>query len=375
DGSRRILVVDDQIPDYRLGSGYQRTYRIVELMADMGNRLTYFPLQNPRLIPDIAHALQSRGIEVLYNKGDRKIDFGDFMRSRAGYYDMIFVSRPHNMSEVKGVLAGLKGQATIVYDAEALFSLREIKFKELSGEGVSESEKESLIRNEVSLVRDADLVATVSPVEKGFFEKYGARSVHILGHVIEAAPTPASFAQRDGILFVGGVLGSPSPNQDALMYFVNEIFPLVRRQIDCDFFIVGTNRVRAVWDLESEHVHVVGSVDDLTPYYNRCRLFVVPTRYSAGIPLKLIEASAHGLPAVVTPLTAFQLGWEDGRDVLVGQDAEDFARKVVQLYSSPELFESLCRNALERVGAEYSPERFQGDLDRILQLLKDGPAD
>jgi glycosyltransferase involved in cell wall biosynthesis len=160
----------------------------------------------------------------------------------------------------------------------------------------------------------------------------------------------------------------PSPNSDAVRYFATQVLPLVRQEVDCQFYIVGTNRIKAIWNLESEFVHVAGRVEDLTPYYNRSRLFVVPTRYSAGIPLKLLEASAHGLPAVVTPLTASQLGWRADHDLLVGYDPEDFARKVIDLYTSQDLFETLRHNALQRIRREYSPAYFRSTLENILML-------
>ena len=55
-------------------------------------------------------------------------------------------------------------------------------------------------------------------------------------------------------------------------------------------------------------------VDDLTPLYEDARVFVAPTRYSAGISLKVIEAAARGVPIVCTPLVSRQLGWSQERN-------------------------------------------------------------
>ena len=371
--AKRILFIDDRIPDTRLGSGYPRTYRMLEMLAEMGYRITFFPMQISAYIPDIARALQLRGIEVLYAKTERedpeqKINFEEFMASRPDYYDVIFLSRPHNMQEALQPLKTYARSTPIVYDAEALFSLRDIKFRELNGERVSKAEKERLVRDEVALVKAAGTVITVSELEKEQFVKHGTASVHVLGHILEPHPTPAPFEQRQDILFVSSIMTDPSPNSDAVRYFATQILPLVRQEIDCQFYVVGTNRIKAIWNLESEFVHIVGKVEDLTPYYNRSRLFVVPTRYSAGIPLKLLEASAHGLPAVVTPLTASQLGWRIDHDLLVGYDPEDFARKVIDLYTSQHLFETLRQNALQRIHLEYSPAYFRSTLEYILSL-------
>jgi GT2 family glycosyltransferase len=379
--AKRILFVDDRIPDYRLGSGYPRTYRILQMLAEMGYRLTFFPMQISTFIPEIAQLLQMMGIEVLYNTPNQKvdanaiyenpggiIDFDAFLRSRTDYYDVAFVSRPHNMQMAEESLKKHARQTSIVYDAEAIFSLRDVKYKELNGESVSAAEKEACVRAEIALAKCANVVTTVSKMEKEQFEKHGTASVQILGHVIETDPTPATFEERKDILFVGGILSDPSPNADAVHYFVNQIMPLVRQEVKCELFIVGTNCVKAVWDLESDYVHVVGRVDDLMTYYNRSRIFIVSTRYSAGIPLKLVEAAAHGLPAVVTPLIGNQLGWQEDRDLLVGYDPDDFARKVIELYTNRDLFYSLRQNALDRIRKEYSPEQFRKKLTNVISL-------
>ena len=369
--SKRILFIDDQIPDYHLGSGYPRSFRILQVLAEAGYRITFLPLQNTRMNPVIAHLLQLKGIEVLYTKDGQKIDLKSFLKSRSDYYDITFISRPHNMQEAINKLINHAKQTKVIYDAEAIFSLREIKYNELIGKHISEAEKERMIQKEVSLSTGASIITTVTENEKNIFVKYGAASTHVLGDIMEANPTPAPFDERRNILFVGGILEYPSPNEDAVRYFVNQIFPLVRKVIECEFFIVGTNNVKAIWDMESNYVHVIGKVEDLTPYYNRCRLFVVPTRYSAGIPLKMIEAAAYGLPAVVTPLTAEQLGWREDRDILVGHDTQDFSRKVIELYSNPDIFYSLRQNALDRIREEYNPEKFRSNLEHILTIAVD----
>ena len=40
-------------------------------------------------------------------------------------------------------------------------------------------------------------------------------------------------------------------------------------------------------------MELVGSVDELGPYYERARIFVAPTRFAAGIALKVCEVAAR----------------------------------------------------------------------------------
>ena len=57
--------------------------------------------------------------------------------------------------------------------------------------------------------------------------------------------------------------------------------------------MVGQNTAERLSFLAHEPaVEVVGSVDDLSPYYERARILVGPTRFGAGIPIKILEAAA-----------------------------------------------------------------------------------
>ena len=71
-------------------------------------------------------------------------------------------------------------------------------------------------------------------------------------------------------------------------------------------------------------------------FYDACRIFIAPTRFAAGIPYKVHEAAANGLPSVVTPLLAGQLTWSHDSELLVAESAEQFAEQCLRLYRSPE---------------------------------------
>ncbi len=369
--SKRILIFDDHTPDYRLGAGYPRTYRILETLVGMGYQVTYLPVLRRQFIPEIVQPLQRKGVEILFDSSDRIIEIESFLQSRPDYYDVVMVCRPHNMRIVRGFLPKYVTRAACIYDAEALFSLRRLRFNELKGIHWSERKQEQLVLDEVGLIKGAEVVTAVSPLEKEVLQKYGTPRVEILGHVVNPDPTPRAFEDRQGLLFVGGILDSPSPNEDAVLYFAREIFPLIRRELDCDFFVVGSNRIKSIWDLESDSIHVIGRVEDLRPYYDACRVFVVPTRYAGGIPIKMLDAAANGLPGVVTPLIASQLGWKEDEEFLIGRDPAGFASRTISLYTDRDLFLRLRDNALQRVYSDYSLERFEKDLRSVVEMAID----
>ena len=93
---------------------------------------------------------------------------------------------------------------------------------------------------------------------------------------------------------------------------------------------------------------------------------MAPTRYAAGIPYKVHEAAAYGLPVVATSLLANQLGWQYAPPIAVADDADSFAKKCVEIYTDKAAWSELRISALRRVQVECSLESFDLRVKEIL---------
>jgi glycosyltransferase involved in cell wall biosynthesis len=367
---KRILFFDDRVPDPTFGSGDPRSNRILSEMVRLGYFITYYPLADCK-----------KGWLEVYKHVDRRVevmvhhDYGtprEFLKARAGYYDILFVSRPHNMEYLKNSLWSngiIPVGARIVYDAEALYCLRTMEQLQLSGKAPSPEELRQSIDRELKIAEGCTSVVTVSDSEGRHFMSHGFTKVYTLGHAVDPSPTPNPFELRSNLLFVGGIHLEDSPNADAVGWFIKGIFPYIREKFrqEIVFLVVGTNNSIGVNGLASECVRFTGRVDDIKPYYDQARIFVAPTRFAAGIPLKVYEAAAHGLPVVTTPLLSEQLGWQDNVELLVADTAASFASQCIRLYQDCELWNRLRTNALDRVKKDCSLEGFSVTLKRALE--------
>ena len=180
-------------------------------------------------------------------------------------------------------------------------------------------------------------------------------------------PTPQRFNERSGFLFVGAIHEEASPNGDSVIWFLTEIFPRIQEQLGnhISFTIAGVNQSERIRQLAGPTVHITGHLEDLTALYGSARVLVAPTRYAAGIPHKIHEAAARGLPVVATPLLAAQLDWTD-RELAIGDTADDFAARCIEVYSIPEKWAKLRDAALKRVTIECSQETFERKVHDIL---------
>ena len=267
----------------------------------------------------------------------------------------------------------LLARKKIIYDAEALYTLRQFEQRQLKGETISTQEREKLIAEEINLARQSDRIIAVSAREKQRFNERGYQNVTVLGHALNPIFTPNNFHQRQHILFVGSIYELESPNADSILWFSKEIFPLIQAELgqEVNLLVAGNNTVeeikQKIKQLQNDSIEMLGKVDDLKDLYNQTRLFVAPTRFAAGIPHKVHEAAAYGLPVVTTPLIAAQLEWEDEIDLLVADNSKVFAQQCVKLYRDAQLWERLRLNSLKKIESQCSPESFQATLKQILE--------
>ncbi len=123
------------------------------------------------------------------------------------------------------------------------------------------------------------------------------------------------------------------PNIDAVLWFVQEVLPLIRQEIpEAKFNVVGRNphpRLRAV--RETPGVTLTGYVRDVRPYVAEAAVYVVPLRVGGGTRLKLMEAMAMGKAIVSTSLGCEGIDVSHKRELLIADDPPTFAQAVVGL--------------------------------------------
>ncbi len=141
---------------------------------------------------------------------------------------------------------------------------------------------------------------------------------------------PASSATPPRIVFTGSM--DWEPNIDAVEYFCGQIWPRVLAEFpDALFQIVGRNPFAKVQRLASKSVQVTGTVPSVTDYLRDATVVIVPLRIGGGTRLKIYEAMAMGKALVSTSIGAEGLAFENGRDLLLADDASSFADAILLL--------------------------------------------
>ena len=362
----RIVYMDDRIPHRNLGSGFPRSNDIVNHLAGRGHQVVCASLSYP--LDGGGYSDISRGVEFV----DASSEPVQVCREYLQDADIVWVSRPHNMERLLQwlVTGEIRTDCRIVYDAEAIFACRDKMKAAVLGWETSGAVMDAWLSRELDLARAADAVVCVSQRDSASIAGGGLPKMHIVGHQLAVSPTPAAFHGRKRFLFVGAMHGRDNPNADSIRYFCKEVWPIVQASTGTELLIAGygTDSIRE--ELSGRGIHVVGPQNDLFPLYNEARVFIVPTRYAAGIPFKAHEAAAHGVPLVVSQLIGEQLGWRSESECVIAIGAMQFADACCRLYQDEELWSRIRAAALRRVEQDLSEVQFGDSIDQVIESVK-----
>jgi O-antigen biosynthesis protein len=348
---KRLLLIDAVTPQPDHDSGSVRIVAMMTLLRDLGYQVS-FMAENRLWVDGYSAALQQAGIEVLCAPQVSLLE--PWLAEHGRDLDLIIVSRHYVLAPILEMIRELSPQARLVFDTVDLHFLREEREAELTG-SVHMAEQARVTREqELMLIRQSDITLVVSPVEQTLLGKLEPEAdIRVVSNIHLVHGCRQGWGGRSGLLFVGGF--QHIPNIDAARWLVEEIFPLVRAEIpDIELHLIGSRMPDDIRAIDVPGVRVHGFVQDLDPYLDGCRVSVAPLRYGAGVKGKVNQAMSHGLPVVATTCAAEGMFLEHGRDVLVADTAEDFARQVIRAHQDQATWETLSAGGLKNVEQYFS---------------------
>lgn len=199
------------------------------------------------------------------------------------------------------------------------------------------SQWRKLYRYEGETCRRFSGVVAVSDVDKQAMEReFKVKNVWAIptGVDLEFFTPQPDRVKPNSLVFTGSM--DWLPNEDALLYFAEEILGRVKASIpDVTVSIVGRKpRPRLLERLKAyPEMTVVGRVEDIRPHVAQHTAYIIPLRIGGGTRIKFYEAMAMGKAVVSTSIGAEGLPVTHGEHVLLADTAEDFAAAVVRVLS------------------------------------------
>jgi len=243
-------------------------------------------------------------------------------------------------------------------------------------------ENQRLLNYEIAVLKKFDLAFIASQKDKEYLIKNSKlktqnsklqdlnTKIIVLPNGVrdEILKMEARFQEKDIISFFGKM--NYQPNEDAVFYFVNEIFPYLKKEFpQLKFYILGTNPSKKVKKLaELKDITITGYLPDPYQILQKSKVIVAPIRFGAGIQNKVLEAMALGKAVVLSEVASRGIEGKDNFHFLIAKNSKEFVEKISLLLKDKEKRIFLGKNAKNLILEKYTWEKVGGKL--ISQIEK-----
>ena len=366
----RILFIEDLLPEPMKGAGFGRSAIIAKLLAQACGFVSILGLHNNRWPTAVDRDREGRRVEIL--TGVNVSNINSFFHNRIGVYDIVWVSRTHNLRRLKDWRSACPeffANMRIVLDTEAIAATRRFAYAQHVNQQADLSE---MVADEMEYVDDVDHICVVNELDhKLLLDMLSRRGLNIpisvLGYSVDIQPTLPNFVETTDIVLVGSYSHPNGPNADGLLWFDRFVRPQVLDLPGLQFVIAGNEAARFVRDADLQHDYrVTDNPSDMAEVFRTARVMVAPTRFAAGVPIKVYDAASHGVPVVMTDLLAQQLGWRRDDIAAVPAIPEPMAAAIKKLSLDPAAWQRSQASQVALMQEDCSPTAFETVIRRII---------
>jgi glycosyltransferase involved in cell wall biosynthesis len=191
-------------------------------------------------------------------------------------------------------------------------------------------------------------------------------------------PLPHELLRAEGesgpVLAMTGNLGY-FVNVDAISWWLNEVWPAVRQaRPDVRVVVAGDRpaaQIRRAIANAGPGVRLLESPRDMRSVLAQATLALAPMRCGSGVPIKVLEAWAVGVPVIATPWAVAGTSGRQGEDFrVVGMHPIEWVQAILELLDDPQDRVRLIENGRRRLTADYSREVVRDQLLEVVRGLK-----
>ncbi len=373
----KVLIVYFEYPAFDTHSGALRLFELTKALRDAGHDVAFWSHQQSDA--KYRAALESYGVKCFDGSPDAADGTLGLLHGFLTVFqpDVAVLSHHFVFSSSIATIRGMAPACHCILDTVDLHYVRERRAAELSGLESDRAAAEATFAAEWTALNAADSVWVVSDTERSQLRHDSlepGKRVFVIGNVHVPKKETPDLEARDGIVYLGGYRFAP--NVDAVDYFMEQIFPLVRAERkDIRFTIAGSHPPASFEKYAAlEGVTVTGFVDDMQAVLEAHRASIAPLRYGAGVKGKIGEYLSTGTPCVTTSVGAEGMGLVAGKEVLVADTPEDFAAAILQVYDNKSLWQDLSLNGKKYVERVLSPVSVKPELSNSIEHARARPV-
>lgn len=364
----KFLVISYLPPMPDQHSGDLRFFSILEILAKFGlvtlvaKNLSTWCIETPEC---------NRYKSMYADAGINLYEGNIFSAMNSDEFDLVIFEFYYSASEFLDMARCIQPQALLVVDSVDVHFNRLQAKADLTGDVRDKDKAKQVLTEELNAYKKADVIITVSEDDKLILKNVlPNKLITVLPNVHEIQVSPLQKNRDFGrLIFIGGF--AFSPNVDAVLYFLNEVMPLIRtRTTDVKLSIIGSHVPQEIIDRVASDVEIIGYVPDTAPYLQSAYISIAPLRYGGGMKGKVGEAMSHGLPVVTTYFGAEGFGLTPGVHLLVADTPEGFADAVVRLLNDSIYYDEVSEAGYNFITEHYSPKAMELQLAGFLEQMK-----
>ena len=361
---RSIVYIDAQLLTPARDSGSRRAAELLRILRGMEYEVV-FAAEDGDPFSDDADRLRQEGTMVLGNA--RAIE--NFVNVEGEWLECIFLARAPVARRWQAWLSKRHPAIPIVFDTVDLHHVREKRQADLAGSARTMQQAKLTEATEMRLVRECAATLVVSDTERQYLHaREPGASVFTVGNIHRPAQGLPGFSERAGLLFVGNFLHLP--NVDGLLWFLDEIWPLLHEDIRAvGLEVVGHHPPEAVFRSAATGVIIRGWVPDIEPLLRSARLSIAPLRYGAGVKGKVGEAWSFGLPVVATTIGLEGMIEPGNPACLAGDTPAEFVRAIERTYRDESTWTRASEAGLRLIEERSSPALAAETLRKVLDVV------
>lgn len=168
-------------------------------------------------------------------------------------------------------------------------------------------------------------------------------------------------------------------NVDAVTWWLRDVWPHLRHvRPDVRIVVAGDRPSRALRRAVGKAgpgVRLVETPRDMRSIISQATISLAPMRCGSGVPIKVLEAWAVGVPVLASSWAVAGTSGRQGEDFrLVGQHPVEWVGAITELLDHPAARQWLVENGRRRLAVDYSRETVRRQLLDLIASLDPAPA-
>lgn len=227
-------------------------------------------------------------------------------------------------------------------------------------------QNQRLKKFEVEQCKIADVIVPITDDDATWFSSQVAKDqLHTMPCGINPTNYPEYPSVEPDIFHIGAM--DWMPNVDGINWFAEEVWKEITSLYpEAVFHLAGNHSDELNLHQPNSGFFVHGRVESSNEFFSKHGIFIVPLHSGSGMRIKVLEAMSYGKAIVSTSIGVEGIPVKDGVDVLIADDAKQFAAAVVQLLKNKDLRLELGANARANALQNFNEEKLAS---KLLQYL------